>query len=732
MLVLAGQVTYSYGQGKYIPATDISVLVSGNQIRNPWTGGFNAPIFSEIDLNGDGVMDLFVFDREGNRISTFINNGTPNQVDYVYAPEYKAKFPKDMHDWTLLRDFDCDGKMDIFTYSWSGGMTVYRNDYTVQGGLKFNLAYNLVNSKYGTITANLYVASVNLPALVDVDFDGDLDVLTFPVTGNFVEFHQNKAKELFNRCDTLVFHLHPSCFGNFGLSGSCNCGILNAGCRLAEHQVPPMVETAQHGAHSGSCMIAVDIDGDADYDILNGDILGDNMLLLVNGGNSTTANMTSQDTAFPSYNVPVDLFTFPAPYYFDVNNDGNKDFVVAPCISGPAENFNNVLYYQNTTNNTTNVFDFQQNRFLVDQMIEVGSGANVTFHDVDSDGLTDMVIGNFGYYSPTLPFVSGLAYYRNTGTATNPVYSMITDNFGGFFSLGLTGLSPAFGDLDNDGDADLLLGNTDGTMVYYTNTAGPGNFPSYTLAQAALLNNAGSVIDVGQFSTPQIIDVNRDGLPDLLIGERNGNLNYYQNTGSASVPQFTLISDAFGGVLVNNWLSLYGYSYPCLYDSAGVYRLLVGAVNGYLYQYDNIDNNLSGTFTLTDSTAYNIFEPSRSTVAVKDITNDGRIEILVGNNAGGVTLYKFDTSSGIAGPNSPLQNFVLYPNPATSELFIRFNTQQAINRNISLFDITGRLVDHKTSYSNVVLFDVSDLPSGMYQCRVIENGMVTFTKFLVQ
>ncbi len=54
----------------------------------------------------------------------------------------------------------------------------------------------------------------------------------------------------------------------------------------------------------------------------------------------------------------MNMVTFPAPYYFDADNDGNKDLIVAPCISGPAENYNNILFYNNTTNNSTNVFDY--------------------------------------------------------------------------------------------------------------------------------------------------------------------------------------------------------------------------------------------------------------------------------------------------------------------------------------------------------------------------------------
>ncbi|MBL0072970.1 MAG: hypothetical protein IPP34_14690, partial [Bacteroidetes bacterium] len=79
------------------------MTVLGTTLKNPWVGGFNAPIFSEIDMNGDGRKDLFVFEKDGNRISTFINQGTPNTVDYVYAPEYAKKFPVSMHDWVLLK-----------------------------------------------------------------------------------------------------------------------------------------------------------------------------------------------------------------------------------------------------------------------------------------------------------------------------------------------------------------------------------------------------------------------------------------------------------------------------------------------------------------------------------------------------------------------------------------------------------------------------------------------------
>ena len=74
-------------------------------------------------------------------------------------------------------------------------------------------------------------------------------------------------------------------------------------------------------------MIALDIDGDGDKDLMNGDILGNNMLLVVNGGSTSGATMIAQDDSFPSYDDPVDLVTFPGPYYFDANNDGIYNYL---------------------------------------------------------------------------------------------------------------------------------------------------------------------------------------------------------------------------------------------------------------------------------------------------------------------------------------------------------------------------------------------------------------------
>ena len=60
--------------------------------------GGNSGQFSEIDLNLDGLKDLVIFDKSGDRINPFLNiNG-----EYVYAPKYGLNFPK-VKDWMLRR-----------------------------------------------------------------------------------------------------------------------------------------------------------------------------------------------------------------------------------------------------------------------------------------------------------------------------------------------------------------------------------------------------------------------------------------------------------------------------------------------------------------------------------------------------------------------------------------------------------------------------------------------------
>src|SRR6476659_9212837 len=113
---------------EYRPAG--AVVQGTDTLRNAWMGGFNTPQFSTIDLNNDGQQDLFAFDHESSRCYTFLSVSaptSPNGRRWQYAPQYESLFPSDIRGWALLRDYDCDGRADLFTFINGGEIRVFRN-----------------------------------------------------------------------------------------------------------------------------------------------------------------------------------------------------------------------------------------------------------------------------------------------------------------------------------------------------------------------------------------------------------------------------------------------------------------------------------------------------------------------------------------------------------------------------------------------------------------------------
>ncbi|HMR57910.1 MAG TPA: VCBS repeat-containing protein, partial [Cyclobacteriaceae bacterium] len=101
----------TYGQFTYTIDQSIPVEENGKVLSMPWAGGINSAQVNTMDLNGDNKDDLVIFDRTSNKLLTYLNAGNR----YEYAPEFESLFPKEVTQWLLLRDLNCDGKKDLFT-----------------------------------------------------------------------------------------------------------------------------------------------------------------------------------------------------------------------------------------------------------------------------------------------------------------------------------------------------------------------------------------------------------------------------------------------------------------------------------------------------------------------------------------------------------------------------------------------------------------------------------------
>lgn len=698
----------SFAQYSFSRWDSVPVIIAGDTIEYPWAGGFNNPQFSDIDLNGDGIMDLFVFDRSGDKVITFLNNGTPNVVDYQHAPEYQSKFP-DMHGWSLLVDYNGDGKEDIYTSAYKG-VKVYRNDYNIVNGLQFTLVDTLLFADSNFI----FVSEWDIPAIKDIDSDGDLDILTFEGSGSLLEYYKNLSIENYGTPDSLEYTLQDVCWGKFEESfGDCSVTLDTCG-------------SGKNGKalHAGSTTLALDIDCDNDMEVIIGDITCTKAYILTNGGDSLNAAMIAVDTIYP-IGYPLDISYFPIGFHVDVNNDGIRDLLAAPNALQISENFTSSWYYENTNTDCTPYFSFQTNAFLQNDMIEVGEGANPVLFDYNDDSLEDLVIGNFGYYTDPTPYTSGLSLYKNIGTPTNPVFELITRDYANINTYGFSGVYPAFGDLDGDGDKDMLIGESEGNLHYFVNTAGSGNPANFVLAAAFYMG-----IDIGRNSAPQLVDMNCNGLLDLLIGERDGNLNYYKNTGSETSANFTLVSSTIGGVDVKKAGDLSGYSSPFLtvFDSTGEYSLLVGTESGYIYKYTDINQEMSGNFTLVDTVFLGMKVGDRASISGGDMNQDGSVELLIGNYGGGIELFHNNgapapivTCPPPAPPPPPPFSITIYPNPASEQLNIAIlGSLEGDLAEITIYNVVGKKIISATYENGLesISIDIDNFSNGIYFCKL--------------
>ncbi len=172
-------------------------------------------------------------------------------------------------------------------------------------------------------------------------------------------------------------------------------------------------------------------------------------------------------------------------------------------------------YFENTGNSSAPAF-----ASAVDDLFSaktLGGYSTPTFEDLDGDGDFDMIAGsNIGSYY----------YFENTGSATIPSFSTPAINTLGFSDAGDLS-SPAFADLDNDGDLDMLSGESYGNFLYFENT-GSASAPAFSLTMVNLFGLKGIVYR----ASPSFADLDGDGDFDMISGEYEGNFLYFENFGT--------------------------------------------------------------------------------------------------------------------------------------------------------------------------------------------------------
>lgn len=708
--------------------TEIEVSKNGNLLKNPWAGGLNFVQFSEIDFDYDGDMDLFVFDRTSDNIRLFENTGSGPNQGYIYKYNGHLLFPSDVRYRVYLADYNLDGKNDLFTYG-IGGVKVYKNIGNSVAGLQWELASNLLYSQFPFNYSNLYVSSADIPAIHDIDNDGDLDILTFSLGGTHLEYHQNQSQDLYNHSDSLIFELRNECWGKFGEDPNNSQITLNdpiAPCTSSVIVNPEMGHEVSPKAHSGSTVLALDFDNNGVKDLILGDISSAAMIKLINGGTAVNTNsaMISVEYNFPANTTPIDMQLFPGAFYLDVDFDGKKDLIVGANAKSASEDEKSVQFYKNTGQNNQPNFIFQQKDFLQREMIDHGTGSIPVFFDQNNDGKEDLIVANNFRYKPILDKESTFALYRNTSSGSTTQFTFIDNNYLNLnnLNLGLRSI-PTFGDLDNDGDKDMIVARESGNLLFFENTGTSGN-AVFAAPVQPMLNNLGTAINHETFSFPQLFDLNKDNKLDLIIGKRNGTLVYYENTGTVFTPIFTLKNTQLGNVNVAN-ISPDGYAAPHFFRHQNVTYLFCGAYDGKLHYYNGIDGKLAqdSSFNLYSSDFLKLESNGYSSFYVNDLDNDGFLDLFIGHDLGGIMRMEVDPNSTSSLEEKTLPQLIVYPNPnrGTFELA---NVQDEI-KEIRVFDALGqKVVVRYSKKGNQIQVNVLEAIAGLYFVQVeFTNGL---------
>ncbi len=698
--------TYAQFQGNvYQTFQDASVDMNGTNIHSPWCGGINSVQINHADLNNDGKKDIVLYDNHNYFIKTFINIGNASEIKYSYAPSYEKNFPN-INNFLSLQDYNCDGIPDLF-HRGSYGIAVYKGYYQ-SNELKFTFYRDLFfQGANGPV--NAYVQPSDIPSIIDIDKDGDLDFLGFDVLGTKLVYYKNMRVEDGLPCDSIRIIDADNCWGKF-FQNIYRTVVMGITCKGVS------VENKK-SRHSGNCILHVDIDGDNDYDLLDGNISFSDVQLLFNNGADI---INDQDTTYNHNAHILKLPNWPAPFHVDIDNDGDKDLLFSAHSDDlSSANYNAVAWYKNLGTDAAPNFAFQHDSLFTPDMIDVGSYSYPTFFDYDKDGKKDLFIGNEGYLdNQTGLLKSKIAYFKNTSTIGNSSFTLITKDFLNLSIHNYAGIFPTFGDVTGDGIDDLVMGNTKGSLAVYKNTALSNSAsPLFNWYTDSLPN-----VFVNKYSMPVVYDFNQDGKQDLLIGNQLGTLSYYEDTSNNALKKLALKTISIGNIKAGSTNQFHGYGAPFIgkMDNTNIEYLMMGNIDGTVERYDSFANNY-GNFIRIDSNYSSIQTSARSVPAIADIDGDGNFEMVVGNKMGGLTYYKqvlnvVSTSDIFISPLS----VELFPNPSNDFAHILFKVdignQNAI---ISFYDVLGRKMKEYTFVTQKNnTFDLSSLVAGMYFVQI--------------
>jgi hypothetical protein len=506
-------------------------------------GGLNGGQFSVGDIDSDGRQDLLVFDREANTSNVYTLIG-----GRYFLNEYLLQAIPYAEDWMLLRDYNADGRPDLFVGE-NDNVKLFKNRSGIGGIPLFDLVSEaLISTSFAGGPLEISIMRSDVPSITDVDGDGDLDIVCFEFAGATAEMHTNLSVEQTGGLEGVTFR-KSGCWGRFAENPNlCDRYDLGISCRIGAEE-PPKPSNVQH---IGSTLTLLDTDGDGDKDAMIGDISCQDLNLLQNTGTRQVANIGSVLSIFPTAGQRAALNVFPAASVADIDADGDDDFLVAPnvysnALGQPSDFRRSAQLFANNGSNAAPNYIFQRGDFLQKEAGDLGSKTISVFIDMNGDGMADLLEAHTDIRNSQSRTYSRLSWWRNEGRVGASSVSLQDTLLFGIQNFSNEPIRPVAADFDSDGDVDLglmqtnTLGDTELKWITNNGTVGSNGLLFDTLTTTTLN------FQFAFGDHPAFFDMDSDGDLDMLLGKENGQLILYENTGSA----FSLISPAYLGLARN-------------------------------------------------------------------------------------------------------------------------------------------------------------------------------------